>query len=109
LLHRNNVCAEERIRVNLNKLISYGALKPDSGIDEALSINTDTMEAGQPKSFLLEIRRWVEAGCNPSPDNQDFFEIRRNGKIVWIQDWQRAKLQSFIQNPFEYSSGLFSQ
>lgn len=107
VLHRSKVSSSDRIRANLEKLISFGLLKPTDGLDEFLKIDIEQIPEGQ-RRYCIEIQAILSEGGDTPTSTVGSFAISEGGLAHWAYDWQRTIMQEFVEEPAAYSDLLFS-
>ena len=108
VLHRDRLSTAERIQANLRKLVSYGAIKPEDGVDNILARDIKSFSDGNAQHYYSEIKNLTTASTQPPPDISWWFGIGADGNARWNADWQRAEIQNFLVNPEQYSESLLS-
>jgi hypothetical protein len=104
VLHRHKNVPAERIRANMIKLKSYGAIRPDEELENVLKLAPDSYKMGG--NYIREIQQLSALAHSPTPVAGSI-EVRSDDTINWFSDAQRLAMQQFVAEPVRYSAQLF--
>jgi hypothetical protein len=118
IVHLKNISAEQRIKVNLEKLQSYNSVKGELSkfgiptgklsLTDVLQANHEKMPDGNARNYVIEVKRLSITGPGSLVNDCPNFARLDGSKLLFTNEEEGMKIDLFIRNPRAEFSRVFS-
>jgi Glycosyl transferase family 2 len=99
ILHMLNLYPDQRIAVNLRKMVARGLIRPDDTVEAVLARDWTKIEDNIVKVYVSELRAFTEAAItSPSYGSKGLIKIEPNSRVGFPSPYEEGVFDAFRSN-----------